>query len=137
QYAHSARQPIPALVSLDLEADRRNAGLDPSGLYLPRHCLALGDRAAALYRISDGAARADRVRPDVRGARNASVLADQAARKFRGHYELRHFSDVLRVLRALPALEGAGIERTSVPDLQAQPFHLRCRIDPLCALRKV
>ncbi len=47
--------------------------------------------------------------PDARRARHAAVVADQAAREFRGRDELRHLPDVLRVLRALSAVAREGV----------------------------
>ena len=62
-----------------------------------------------------GVARPSPRRPDARRDRAVPVLAGAPARKLRQRDELRDLPDVLRLLRALPALAHPGGERAPVP----------------------
>ena len=75
-------------------------------------------------------------RADVRRARHAAVLADQAAREFRRRDEFRHLPDVLRLFRALSAVARAGVEPLALLRLPGQSLHPCGGADPLRLLRE-
>src|SRR5262245_48161624 len=89
---------------------------------------------AAPARLYRGAAGAYPHRHDVRLARHAAVLDHQAARELRRYHELRDLPDVLRLLRALSAVEDAGRKPVALLSLPLQSLHLGRRADPLRVL---
>ena len=70
-------------------------------------------------------------RPHAWRARHAAVVAHQAARELRRRDELRHLPDVLRLLRPLSAVAGAGRKPVACDRLPAQSLHLFGRAHPL------
>src|SRR6185312_9119667 len=69
-------------------------------------------------------------------ARHADLVRHQAAREFCRRDEFRDLSDVLRFLRALSALEGAGGQPPALLCLPVQSVHPCGRVDTLCPVRK-
>src|ERR1700730_15316374 len=116
EHANPDGEPAAALVFIDGEIARRGRPLGGAGLCLSGDCLALGHRPAVV-RLHHGAAGADPGGADDGGARAAAVLGDPAAGEFRQRDELRYLSDVLRLLRTLPAVARQG----------GKPLGLRCR----------
>src|SRR5690606_38748612 len=106
-------QPLSALVPAPVEAVRRRGGVAAAGLRLLARCLFLGDRAAAL-RLPHRAAGADPLGLDAGLARALHLLDHSPTGELRGRDELRDLPDVLRVLRALPAVAHPRVERAAV-----------------------
>ena len=135
--AHAARQPRAALVPADLEAAR---GVAVSILQVYAYLV-----IAYFWEIEpptwwgylDDPAGAGAVGPDARRARHGAVVADQAARELRRRDELRDLPDVLRLLRALSALAGAGGKPVACDGVRAEPVHPRGRAHPLRLLGEV
>ena len=94
------------------------------------------DIEAAADRLSHGVAGAGPVRADAGRARHADLVRHQAAGELRRRDELRDLSDVLRFLRALSAVAGAGRQPDALLRLPVQPVHPRGRTDPLRAVWK-
>src|ERR1700730_2586341 len=107
EHANPDGEPAAALVFIDGEIARRGRPLGAAGLCLSGDCLALGHRPAVV-RLHHGAAGADPGGADDGGYRAAAVLGDPAAGDFRQRDELRYLSDVLRLLRTLPAVARQG-----------------------------
>ena len=135
QHAHAAGEPVPALVPADRQTAGKHRGVDRAGLRLSGRRLVLGRRAAGLG-LSRRASRARADRHDARLARDAAVLGHSPAREFRRRDELRDLPDVLRLVRAVPAVAGAAVEPGRLHDLPAQSVHLCRRTDPLRAVHE-
>ncbi|KAH2820938.1 hypothetical protein KXV85_002967, partial [Aspergillus fumigatus] len=134
QHAHAAGQPAAARISAVLQAAGWYCRVAAPGLCVPADRLVLGHHPIDMG-LSHGAAGPDPVRPDAGLARHADLLRHQAAGEFRRRHELRDLPDVLRLLRALPALARTGGQPVFVLSLRSQSLHPCGRTDPLRAVR--
>src|SRR5580704_18229707 len=121
------------MVASDVQTSRRNDRVDPASVLLFGDRLVLG-YSTANRRLFHIGASACHLRYDAGRTRNVDLVDCQTAGEFLGCDEFRNFSNVLRLIRALPALARQRIESVALLYLPAQSLHPRNGAHPIRAL---